>query len=263
MKGRTKCPYCNKSVIVEVPDDAEGLQKTKCPNCGMSIKVDVSKRERKEEWESPIHPYVKLAPSAKPLIAGLLLIIAFILGVSMGSSLLIGPEFKGEGFYQAEVYDENKEPLENVSIYLIENGAKLVAKTDSNGYFSLNNISAGKHLIEIKKEGYKSIRVEIFVMPSSISIIKDQFFMKKGEGFIKEKTLFAMIIDYLPYLAIFFIIVSFPALIGGIFCLLKKNFIVAIIGAIFGIASIGFLIGSLFSIIALILIILSKNDFKK
>ncbi len=264
MRGKTKCPYCNKNVVVEVPDGAKGLQLTKCPNCGMDIKVDVSTGEKKEkEWESPIHPLVKYTPSSKPLIAGSLLIIVFILGIAMGTSIFFAEKaFKGEGFYQGEVYDEGENPIENVSVYLIDNTTKLVAKTDAKGYFSLTNISAGKHVIRLEKEGYKTVVAEIFVMPANLPALKDKFIMKKGEGEVKEKTAFAIIIKFFPYLAILFVMVSIPALIGGIFCFLKKYFVIAIVGAIFGIISIGFFIGSILSIVALVLILLSKDEFK-
>ena len=57
MKGKTTCPYCNKNVVVDVPDGSTGIQKTKCPNCDMSLKVEVTFEDI--NTDNLIHPLVK------------------------------------------------------------------------------------------------------------------------------------------------------------------------------------------------------------
>lgn len=267
MQGKTKCPYCGKNVVVEVPDGAKGIQRTKCPNCGMNIKVDVS-AEEKYSWEkeSPIHPSVKPVTSSKPIIAGALLIIVFILGMATGLSILLAGEdvFEGNGIYEAKVVDNEGNALQGVEIYLV-NQTFPIAETDENGFFKVN-LSAGRHVIELRKEGYNTIRVEVFVLPSNLPFkasMRDEFTMLEGNKIKEEKTLMAMAMDMVPVFAYAIILISFLPLIGAIFCFMKKHFVVAIIGAIFGIFTLGFIIGALLSIVALILLIISRDEFGK
>lgn len=51
------------------------------------------------------------------------------------------------------------------------------------------------------------------------------------------------------------------AIIGGIFALMRKYFYFALVGGIFGLAGLGFLVGSLLGLIGIILIALSKEEF--
>jgi len=262
MQGRTKCPYCGKNVVVEVPDGASGIQKAKCPNCGMIMKVDV--REREDIEESPLHPLVKRKPTKMPVIAGILLIVAALLGISMGAALLLSENeaLHGSGMYEGMVTDGEGKPLEGAEIYVMEGkDIEKVAETDENGYFHIENLSAGKHRIMVKKEGYVTKNVTIGVFPFK-SFLKEKIVLNSGEGWENKKALSAWVFDILPVFSAAIIILSIPPLIGGIFALMKKFEIVAIIGAIFGIFSIGFIIGSILSIVALILLLLSKEDFR-
>ena len=263
MQGRTRCPYCNKNVVVEVPDGATGIQRTTCPNCGMHIKVDVNgdSHEKREE-ESPIHPLVKDTRSNKPTIAGIFLIIVFLLGIIMGVSLLLSEKeaLQGNGIYEGAVVDVEHNPIEGASIYLMDEGLKVkIAETDAEGYFSIN-LSSGKHRILIEKDGYISKNVSIGVFPIK-SIFRERFVLEKGEGEEKERSITAFAIDILPMMAVAIIIISIPSLIGGIFCFIRKYRIIAVVGAVFGIFSVGFFIGTVLSIVALILILMSKEDF--
>ena len=260
MQGKTRCPYCNKDVIVKVPDGATGIQKTKCPNCGMNIKVNIQDEKFSWEEESPIHPWIKATPSSKPYIAGAMLIIVFILGIITGASILYGKEFlKGNAIYEGKVFDEYEKPLEGVKIYLINNASEQIAETNGKGVF-LANLTVGKHRIELRKEGYETIIADIFVFPEKIKI-KDKYIMERGNDTKKEKKLSARIMDIMPFIAFTIIILSFLPLIGSIFCFLRKYPAVAIVGAVFGIFTFGFLLGSLLSIAALILVIISKDEF--
>ncbi len=266
MQGRTRCPYCNKNVVVEVPDGATGIQHTVCPNCGMHIKVEIPVERREEKKESPIHPLVKHTPSSKPAIAGIFLIIVFLLGIIMGALLLLSENemLKGNGIYEGMVTDEEHNAIEGAEIYLIDEGVKIkVTETGGDGYFSIKNLSAGKHRILLEKNGYISKNVSIGVFPTTKSIFRERFIMKKGEGMERERSITAFVIDFLPMLSLAIIIVSIPALIGGVFCFMRRYELIAIIGAIFGIFSIGFLIGSILSIVALVLILISREEFRK
>lgn len=51
------------------------------------------------------------------------------------------------------------------------------------------------------------------------------------------------------------------SLVAGVFALKGKNFALALTGSVFGMLGIGFLIGFVFGLVAIILIAVSKNDF--
>ena len=259
MKGKTKCPYCGRYVIIEVPDGATGLQTVTCPNCGMKIKVNVSEEKRREIEEMPIHPTVqKIKPSGRLAVAGAMLVIVFILGAVMGGLLLTDESalYRGVGNYKGKVVDEYGKGIEGVEVYYDKN----FTTTDEKGYFMIKNISAGKHILELKKEGYKTVEATIFVLPGKI-YLTSKFKMVEGEGIEKEKDIQSTIIKAVPIIATTILIISFLPLIGAIFCFMKKYFIVALISSIFGIFSIGFFIGSILSIVALIIILLSREEF--
>jgi len=279
MQGKTRCPYCDKNVIVEVPDDAKGIQNTKCPNCGMNIKVNVD-TEEKYNWEkeSPIHPYVRRIASSKPSIAGVLLIIIFLLGVMLGTSALFFSKIVSEGYgtYEAKVVDENGAPLHGVKVYLVDENLTLIAETNESGFFSIE-MAAGKHFIELHKENYITLKAEILVFPSNSKVFTDGFIMKKGEGKEAVKSPLAMTADLAPIVALLIMVIFLIPLIGGVFCFFRKHILLGIIGAVFGILifsillaisilflamlNLVFFIGSILSIVALALLILSRKEF--
>jgi uncharacterized membrane protein YjjP (DUF1212 family) len=65
----------------------------------------------------------------------------------------------------------------------------------------------------------------------------------------------------LHFCSAIFAVFSIFALLGGLYAIKRKNFGIVIIGSIFGILSFGFIFGSICSIIALILLIVSKEEF--
>ena len=263
MKGKTKCPYCGEYVIIEIPDGATGIQTVTCPNCGMKIKVDVSKQEEKEEKEEeqPIHPTVqKIRPKNMLMAAGALLVIASILGIMMGGIFLSneGIFYHGVGNYRGVVLNESHNAIEGARVYLDGNFSGV---TDENGTFVLKNVSAGYHNLEIEKAGYDTLKAKIFVFPFKV-FLSSTFIMHPGNGTEKMRDIPSYFMAILPVLSIALIVISTIPFIGAISCFFKKNFVVALISSIFGIFSIGFFIGSILSIIALIMIILGKDEFE-
>ena len=58
------------------------------------------------------------------------------------------------------------------------------------------------------------------------------------------------------------VVLSVFTMLGGVFALKRKHFGIAVIGAIMGIPALGFFIGALLSIISLILLITSRDEFR-
>ena len=58
------------------------------------------------------------------------------------------------------------------------------------------------------------------------------------------------------------IVFGIIAIIGGVFSLMRKHFALAIIGAVFGLLGMGYIIGAVLALVALVLIIMSKSEFE-
>ena len=265
MQGKTKCPHCKEKVIVEVPDGSTGEQITQCPNCGAQFKVNVDEKYSWEEKTPIVPPSLHLKPrSSKPMIVGILLIIIFILGTITSTAIFFAFDFMEDanikGTFEGEVVDVYGNPLEGVTVSVLNN-PEVYDVTDARGKFSLSNITSGKQIIQLTKEGYKTLIVEVFVLPWSIQI--EKFVMKEGSGEVSEESLIIKIFNFAPLLSSIIFISSIIAATGGIVALMRKYFFLAIIGSIFGIIA-GFftLIGIPLGIAALILLLLSKEEFE-
>ena len=86
MKGKTRCPKCQYSFVVDVPADKKKYQVT-CPNCGYKfIIITDTKRDGEYKWEEPGGSRKAILPSLKkaterPTVASILLFISAILGI--------------------------------------------------------------------------------------------------------------------------------------------------------------------------------------
>ena len=235
--------------------------------------------------------------SNKPKIAGSLLVIAAVLGM-LFSVLMIGSGFFiedaddwmiiGENKIDIEgkVLDSDQTVIEGVEVSI--EGTDQSAITDSTGYYKINNIEAGYHEIRIDKEGYETITFESFLPFFSIGFnddnkkvygagqleIKDgkefDFIMDEGTGAVTygrdEDTtdkLLEGVHGTLTIIGIIVLICSIIALIGGISSIKRGNYSLAIVGGIAGIFSFGFLFGTILAVIALLLLILSSDSFKR
>ena len=267
MRGRTKCPKCGNRFILEVPDQSIGEYPASCPECGHSFNIDIKKYSWEGETDEVVPPSLHVKPSSsKPMIAGILLIIVFILGIIMGGLIgfsedLIGEgvsQMGGTGSYGAIVKDENGDPLANVTVILVNN-PNIYTETDENGKFLLENVPTGYQKINLSKDGYESLIIKTLIFPGKFE--EDGFVMKEGSGERRVESLAVKAIDFLPICSVVFIIFAVIALLGGILSIRRKNLLVAVVCSILGIFSIGFLVGSILSIAALILILLSKEEF--
>lgn len=265
MKGRTRCPYCTKNVAVEVPDTNERFHQVKCPYCEMTIRVDTSSKREQDTADTPLHPLLPMTqkPStSKPMIAAVCLIAVSILGFSMGASYFLGDQtiFEGDGTYKGQVVNENGEGISGATIQIDENGILVnVTLSDTEGYFSFN-ATAGTHKLQIQKGGYPLHEAEIGVFPFA-SIFTEQFVLKNESGGI-DKKLTAQVFGIIPMMFIAALVFSVPPLVGAVCCLKRKVLIGAVIGSLLGIFSLGFLVGSLLSFVALILIVISREEFE-
>ena len=206
-------------------------------------------------------------------IAAILLFIVFLLGMTNAfATLLFGlgqDADEGAGnkvTIAGTVYFED-DVVEGASVELV--GHDETYHTTPEGRYWFYNVSSGKITIKVSHEDYGKATVKTEIkdrkgeLPQEIDIILPE----KGEENSRDLSsdsddgMNVSTIFFLTFLV--FIIATLFALLGGISCLLSRNFKTAKYGAFLGILSFGFLIGSILALIAVILILISKNEFEK
>jgi hypothetical protein len=218
---------------------------TICPQC--FYQFDTGKEYKIEPRKS----------SAKPTIAGILLIIVFLFTLFIVIVLYATPTLlehyhleQMQSSLYGRVVDENGIGIENVTIEL----NTLTVGTNSTGYYKLENISYGIYRIKISKPNNNTIIAKIFVYQGE----ENNFKLTPGEATIEEDRtveLFALLYSCATIELIFSIFI----LLGAICAIKRKHFGVSIVGSILGLLSI---LGIPLSIPALILLALSKNEFR-
>jgi len=267
MKGKAKCPHCKQKVVVEVPLETTGTEVVTCPNCDMQFKVNVDEPYSWEEDAPLIHPSMHIKPkSMKIPIASLLLIIVFLLGIVISGALFFSMDIIEDADrssqYNGKVVDTNGDSLAGVDVSVIDH-PEWTTITDDNGKFSFSNITSGKRTLQFMLDGYITLEAEVFVLPWDVSIPQEQFTMKNGSGANEDKTLIVRVLELGPILAGVVIILSAIALAGAIMALMRIHFPIVVLGAVWGIVA-GFfsIIGIPLGIVALILILLAKEEFQ-
>jgi hypothetical protein len=219
--------------------------------------------------------------SSKPTVAGVLLIITAILGLIAGVAA-VGIGGMGFGiFYEDTEGDifgvvtyQNGTGMENVTVSII--GEDLSTQTDQDGYYAIYNIPSGNHKIKVEKDGYHTIIYKTFISSSDFNMedsenddkhhdVKKEdneinFIMTAGDDEIERGTTtpFRLIEGFLVICGILIVIFSIFAMIGAIHALRRKSWKLALVGSLLGLFTI---VGSLFAIIALLIIALSREEF--
>ncbi len=81
-----------------------------------------------------------------------------------------GYGYSNEAAVRIEV--DPKESREDIQVYVDEGNAGVV--DDFDGFFQRLNLPLGKHEIEIRLDGYKTIRLSIFVSPGKTTHIRER-----------------------------------------------------------------------------------------
>lgn len=262
MKGRTTCPKCNEAFVVDAPDNIKKLNVT-CPKCNNKFLITLKSSDLGEcSWEEHGEPRKTILSSIKPKtdkpkMVSFLLTIAFIFGlvtaafsvqlIDNSSQLLSQAGFRETiEFY---ITDINNESLSNANLKL--NG---ITDFQYNGeYYYLENITPGFKTVVISLEGYKTINQEILVIPLFFSTHNIKMEMGTGEITYNFGILGC---------SLMFLILSIFPLLGAITSYKRRHFDVAVVGSLIGIFSVGFYIGSIICIIALIILLLSRDEFE-
>jgi len=230
-------------------------------------------------------PRPKAGRSSKPGIAGALLIFTAIIGI-IGAGFLIGSGFfvgdfsEGMNFPGTDdtgdvtgtVRYTNGTPAEGVTILIV--GEDLSTETDDVGNYIILDVPSGNQKIKVEKEGYNTIIYKKFVSPDEINWEaengnghwdhenSEDFVLTVGDRTLERGSYppWGMIGGMIFVCAVLILVFSIVTLLGGYYAIKRKKFSLAIAGAILGIFTI---VGALFSLIALFILIISRNEFNK
>lgn len=242
---------------------------------------------QKREGEVHYHyyyepPKMKKPRSAKPTIAGVLLLIhaiialivvVFIIGAGFfisdpgGGFLAFGGEDSGD--ITGTVTFINGTPVEDATISVV--GTQLVTQTNEDGDYLIYSVPVGNQKIMVEKEGYDTIILKTFVEPENMDMDMDSnnqdktkndndFVLTEGNAVIEKGSYppLDLIRNLVIVCGVVLIILSIIALIGAYASFKRENFKLALAGAIAGTISFG-----LFAFIALFILVLAKDEFKK
>ncbi len=221
--------------------------------------------------------------SSKPTIAGVLLIIAAVLGLIIGvGGLAMGAMFsdmdEGFVFFDEETEDDingkvtllNGTPVENATVSIV--GEPLSTITDGDGNYLIYNVPTGNQKLKVEKEGYNTIIRKVYIGPSNFGRDFDRdhededddndfdFTLTEGNGEIEdgEYPPWDFISNIMIVCAALIIIFSIFAILGGIYALKRKKFGIALLGAVLGLFTI---LGTIFALVAVLILALSRNEF--
>ncbi len=266
MKGKTVCPNCKENFVIDLPKDEE-KHKVSCPNCRYEFNVRPSCNKEGDDcsWEEYGEPRKTILSAIKPetrkpFIAVILLLIVFSVGITTAvfsevfieSSLDLASDMGFTGDVKLVITDEENNSLDQIDVYI--NGNKI--EHQSNGTYYEKELEPGVQTIQLESSsGFKNQEMELLIPPFITT--EKEIVMQEGPGDAKK-----VYFDTLGC-SVIILIFSVFALLSMISCMKHQHFDLAVAGSFIAIFSFGFFfIGSILSIIAFILIILSRDEFE-
>jgi hypothetical protein len=235
--------------------------------------------------------------SGKPKIVGVLLIfsgvLAIIMGVFFGAMMInVVPwmtdwsnNTSGTGDIDGQVIYMNSTPAAGVNVTVADLG--LMATTNETGDYRILDIPNGWHDLKVEMPGYKTLVKSVYVnvmngAGTSISgtsqgATNANFQLQPGSGeerlgeartpgsktgpmdpnaqnLIRSMGAVCMVLG---------VVLGTFAVLGGYFALRTEKLGIVALGAVCGLLSFGFGIGSVLAVIALILLLLSTDEFER
>lgn len=253
--------------MLDIPADGKKHEAV-CPKCEKKfiIRTKCSPKESEDGcyWEEYGEPRKTILSSIKPKtnrpkIAAIILVCVFALGLTTAassevfieSSLDVASSFGMTGTVEIHVTNQTNKSIENIQVNI--KGVDSVKKT-GNGSYLAENVEVGIREITITSSEYSNLTQEILVTP----FFKSYHKIKMKEETDNEKNYFDT-----TSCSIILMIFSVFALLGAVASLKREHFDVAVAGSIVSIFSFGFfMIGSILSLIAFIIVFKSKEEFE-
>ncbi len=203
-------------------------------------------------------------PRTGPQRAGVLLLAVFALGILTGLAYQLNwagyeDPWEQEGFsnVQGTVYDSTGTPIEGASV--ITGGETSI--TNAQGKYYFYNLSVGDVQLMVSHDGYRTESLWLTIEPR-LNYVND-FELLEGSGMhmVDERIDTTQPWPPTQLLALLFVVAGFVALLGGAAALLHRHYRMALLGALAGILSYGFLLGSALSLLALVMLLRGRHHF--
>ena len=236
------------------------------------------------------------AVGALLVIAGVLSIImglfAGIIFLGVGSFVtdMGGDMMADTGDVSGHVIAQNMTPLEGATLTVVDSGQQVIS--NETGYFRIVSVDTGWHDIRVEKQGYRTIIQSVKVEPSNYGGYTDHD-SHWDESYSEHED--STVVDFqlqpgtdtyrvgshhtgdwpgawndwangwggfmAAVCSLLMMLFGFLTVIGGFFAFRRKHLPVVFMGAVFGIISIGFFLGIILSILALIILFLCMDEF--
>jgi hypothetical protein len=251
-------------------------------------------------WYAP-PPQVSPAPrprrSGKPKIVGILLmfsgVLSIIMGVFFGAMMInVVPwmtdwsnNASGYGEIEGQVIYMNSTPAAGVNVTVVD--LSLTATTNETGDYRVLNVPNGWHDLKVEVPGYKTFIRSVYVnilsgvqsgvsMPTGDSA-KADFQLQPGSGEQRlgeartpgdktgpmDENARTMIRSFGAVCLVLGVVLGSFAVLGGYFAFRTEKLGIVALGTLCGILSFGFAIGSVLAFIALVLLLLSTDEFER
>ena len=204
-------------------------------------------------------------PRSHAQLAGLLLLAVAVLGLFAATATAIkwsGYDSPWDEPATASLYgsviDVNGTALENVRVA----GGGQQVFSDGEGRYFLHNLTSGELKVTFFSPGFRTHSIWIDLRPAAPNLLNAQLEPGDGRDVTNQRSNIARPWPPSAAQAPVLAVMALLALMGAGAALLERHFRLALFGAVAGILSWGFLLGSLLSLAALLLLLGDRERFE-
>jgi hypothetical protein len=288
---------CAKKLRYPPPMESEGTEKFKPKSSDMFIEDVEANKKIKNKLKEVQKTYKPKLATYLQIILMFMVIFEISIFIAAGSDYKYFSIYAYENDLDGSIQDADTDsPIHNIEFNItLENydheftylfsEVEVEDKTfypeinNTTGEYKFNNVPCGRYILKVHVEGYNPEHRKVIVVPDYVSPEDDEntenFYLARSSsgntsdkmvesGDFKSETLD----NYIDITYTCFVIIGIFVIIlvlGMIYCFRRKRYSIAITGAIFGILAgliTFFSIGSIIGVGALILIMMSKEEFE-
>ena len=277
---KVSCPACEDVFSIkdgqleakkEIVDSEKEMKKEKIMGKIGDIKNTIKNgntSSKNLEYENAINNFWN--PDGNTAWAGIILVIVALLGFFAGGTYFMHwTEYEtivddvGLVDIQGVIQTNDGNPLENVEITL--NGQNWTWTSNEQGRFYIYDVEGGIREITFNLENYEEQTQKIELEVGRINVVNA--ILEEGDcssdcEYIDKTFEVDNPAEISLVLSVIIILFSVVTLYGSIAALRKSDFSMALIGSIAGVLSYGFMLGSILSIVAMLMIFSDRDAFE-
>ena len=277
---KVSCPACEDVFSIkdgqleakkEIIDSEKEMKKEKIMGKIGDIKNTIKNGNTSSnnlEYENAINNFWN--PDGNTAWAGIILVMVALLGFFAGGTYFMHwTEYEtivddvGLVNVQGVIQTDDGNPLENVEITL--NGQNWTWTSNEQGRFYIYDVEGGIREITFNLENYEEQTQKIELEVGRINVVNA--ILEEGNcssdcGYIDKTFEVDNPAEISLVLSVIIILFSVVTLYGSIAALRKSDFSMALIGSIAGVLSYGFMLGSILSIVAMLMIFSDRDAFE-